>query len=226
VKLTDQILSGGSRKTRLSLIRLRTQVLFNLAVHRPGRRVYHDRLEARCRSRRRSGVPGLDWDFSYTDQDADRHRGLQWTGTQMFRQKYNFAPAAKMFTDLASSVRTMPSCSAPSSTCRLSLATGQSPIRLTGHYSRSYKEGPYPRARPVSWPTPTGPGSVGRFPGLDVPSYTTFRLADGVRLTKSMHVTLGIKEPVRQGSAADAAKRRGRATRIGYDGRYATFSAA
>ena len=221
VKLTDQILSGGIAENTAFTHPTTYASLFISPYTDPVGGFTTIALKQVPINGGEAEYRGLDWDFSYRTKTPVGTAGLQWTGTQMFRQKYNFAPGGEMFTDLGQFGPDNAVVFRTQFHVQLSLATGQFTNTLTGHYKSGYKDEPYPPGTSVFLANPNGTlGPTADFPGLDVPSYTTFDWQTVYDYTKSMHVTLGIKNLFDKDPPLTL-QNAGGGNQIGYDGRYA-----
>jgi len=172
---------------------------------------------------------GIDWDVSWKLKTPIGLAGLQWTGTQMIRQLYQLAPASagpcnppnpSLFcSDLGVFGPDQTVTFRTQFSVQLSLQTGPLTNILTSHYKTGYKDESYPPGTSVFLAPSLAP-IPSTFPGLDVPSYTTFDWQTVYDYSKKMHLTLGIrnlfdKDPPLSLQSA------GGGNQIGYDGRYA-----
>ena len=164
---------------------------------------------------------GLDWDFSYRLRTPVGNLAAQWTGTQMFRQKYTFGPGQPFNTDLGVYGPDQTVVFRTQFHMLLSLQTGPWTNTLTGHYKSGYHDATHIGDNAVFLANANGTeGPAVDFAGLDVPSYTTFDWQTVYDFTKAMHVTLGIKNLFDR-DPPFTLQNAGGGNQIGYDGRYA-----
>jgi iron complex outermembrane recepter protein len=166
---------------------------------------------------------GIDWDFSSRFRTPVGNFAGQWTGTYMLRQQYNFSPGGPLQTDLGVFGPDAAVVFRVQSHLQLSLQTGPWLNTLTAHYKSGYTDQSHVGDNTVFLASATGgiaPGGAVDFCCLHVASYTTFDWQTVFDYTKSMHVTLGIKNLFDRDppfSLQDA----GGGNQVGYDGRYA-----
>jgi len=169
---------------------------------------------------------GVDWDFSYKSKTPIGTALAQWTGTYMLRQRYTLGPGncpglnTKWCSDLAAFGPDNTVVFRIQSHLLLSLATGPLTNTLVAHYKSSYKDEPYGQGTSVFLAPNLSPIPASGFPGLDVPTYTTFDWQTVYDYTKKMHVTFGIKNLFDK-DPPFSLQNAGGGNQIGYDGRYA-----
>ena len=221
VKITDQVLSGGISEQWAFTHADQFKSLFISPYIDPVGGNTTIAYEQKPINGGEAEYRGLDWDFSYRTKTPIGTASAQWTGTQMFRQQYTFAPGQPANTDLGSYGPDQTVVFRTQFHVLLSLATGQWTNTLTAHYKSGYKDEPYDVSTSVFLANPNGTlGKSVAFEGLDVPSYTTFDWQTVYDYTKSMHVTVGIRNLFDKDPPLTL-QNGGGGNQIGYDGRYA-----
>ncbi|MEQ1517701.1 MAG: TonB-dependent receptor, partial [Usitatibacteraceae bacterium] len=163
---------------------------------------------------------GVDWDFSYKTRASLGRLGLNWTGTYMIKQQYNFGPGLPFNTNLGVFgpdqqvvFRTITNLSA-------TLETGALTNTLTAHYKSGYQDTTFPANTSVFLAKPDGSlGASVAFAGLRVASYTTFDWQTKYVVNKSFTATFGIKNLFDRDPPLTL-QNGGGGNQIGYDGRY------
>lgn len=163
---------------------------------------------------------GIDWDFSYKSKIPLGAMALNWTGTYMMKQKYNFGPGLPFNTNLGVFgpdqqvvFRTVMNLSA-------TLQTGAFTNTLTAHYKSGYQDTTFPANTSVFLAKPDGSlGASVAFSGLRVPSYTTFDWQTKFAWDKSFSAIFGIKNLLDRDPPLTL-QNGGGGNQIGYDGRY------
>ncbi len=164
---------------------------------------------------------GIDWDLSYRTKLPFGDLSLQWSGTQMLKQRYNFGAGQAYNTDLGRFgpdqqvvFRTMMNVVA-------SLQTGSFVNTLAMHYKSGYKDQIYGADEGVIFlANPDGTaGAASDFAGLHVKPYMTFDWQLKYTMTKSIQLTGGIKNLFDKDPPLTL-QNGGGGNQIGYDGRY------
>ena len=164
---------------------------------------------------------GIDWDMSYKTKMSLGNLALNWNGTYMRKQQYNFGPGLPFNTDLGVFgpdqqvvFRTIMNLSA-------SLQTGAFTNTLVAHYKSGYQDEAYPANTSIFLAKANGTlGASVAFAGLRVPSYTTFDWQTKFALNQNLTATFGIKNLFDRDPPLTL-QNGGGGNQLGYDGRYA-----
>ena len=164
---------------------------------------------------------GIDWDLSYRTSVGIGNLTVQWTGTQMLKQQYNFGPGLPFNTDLGVYGPDQQVVFRTISHLALTLQTGSFSNTLTVNYKSGYQDQAYPINTDIFLRNPDGSlGSSVAFAGLKVPSYTTFDWQAKVNQSDALQLTVGIKNLLDRDPPLTL-QSGGGGNQIGYDGRYA-----
>jgi iron complex outermembrane receptor protein len=173
---------------------------------------------------------GVDWDASVKARTPIGNLAAQWTGTYMLRQEYTFVEGGPLLSDLGQYGPDQLVVFRIQSNALLSLQTGKWANSLTAHYKSGYQDAPHSGDGTV-FPAANGaivggavnlcpPSGTAGIACLHVSSYTTFDWQTVFDYSKSMHVTLGIKNLFDR-DPPFTLQDGGGGNQIGYDGRYA-----
>jgi iron complex outermembrane recepter protein len=164
---------------------------------------------------------GVDWDFSYKTKTDFGNLAVGWNGTYMLKQQYNDAPGAEFHTDLGVFGPDQQVVFRTITNVTMSLQTGAFTNTLTAHYKSGYQDEAYPIGTDIFLRNPDGSqGASVDFPGIRVPSYTTFDWQTKWAYNKQLTATFGIKN-VFDRNPPFTLQNGGGGNQIGYDGRYA-----
>ncbi len=164
---------------------------------------------------------GVDWDFSYRGNTPIGKVGVQWTGTYMMKQRYNFGPGQAFNTDLGVFGPDQQVVFRTVSNLSASLQTGPMTNTLNVHYKSGYRDAHYSAGDGVIF-LAKADGSIGdavAFAGLRVPSYTTVDWQTQYAVNKALDVTFGIKNLFDRDPPMSL-QTGGGGNQVGYDGRY------
>ncbi len=163
---------------------------------------------------------GIDWDFSYKSKVPLGAMALNWAGTYMMKQKYNFGPGLPFNTNLGVFgpdqqvvFRTVMNLSA-------TLQTGAFTNTLAAHYKSGYQDTTFPANTSVFLAKPDGTLGVSvAFAGLRVAAYTTVDWQTKFNYNQFLTMTFGIKNLFDRDPPLTL-QNGGGGNQIGYDGRY------
>lgn len=163
---------------------------------------------------------GVDWDFSYRFKFDAGRVALDWSGTQMLKQRYNFGTGQPFNTDLGVYGPDQQVVFRTVSTLSATVETGAFVNTLAWHYRSGYRDQSFAEGTDIFLANPDGSlGASVAFEGLKVKPYQTFDWQGTWNYDKSLQLTLGIKnlfdkDPPRSLQTG------GGGNQIGYDGRY------
>jgi iron complex outermembrane receptor protein len=164
---------------------------------------------------------GVDWDMSYRTNFPLGNLALNWSGTYMLKQEYNFGPGLPFNSDLGVFGPDQQVVFRTIMHVAVGLQTGPFTNTLTAHYKSGYKDETFPGLGFVFLVNPNGSqGSSVPFAGLRVPSYTTFDWQTRFAVSKSVMATFGVKNLFDRNPPLTL-QNGGGGNQIGYDGRYA-----
>lgn len=164
---------------------------------------------------------GIDWDISYKHKTPIGNMGVNWNGTQMLKQQYNFGPGLPFNTDLGVYGPDQQVVFRTIMNLSVSLQTGDLANVLTAHYKSGYKDQSYGAGTDIFIVNPDGSlGDSVALDGMRVPSYTTFDWQTKYHFNKSLNFTFGIKNLFDR-NPPRSLQTGGGGNAIGFDGRYA-----
>lgn len=170
-----------------------------------------------------SQYKGLDWDTSYRVKTGLGRLNVSWTGTYMLDQKYQLGPEDEWHTDLGKFGDDNKVTFRVISSLRASLQDGPFTHTLTANYKSGYRDITFGADSAIY--VTKADGTYGdalavKFPGLHVPSYTTFDWQTRYDMTKALQLTFGVRNLFDR-NPPYSLQNAGGGNQVGYDGRYA-----
>ena len=161
---------------------------------------------------------GLDFDFLFRSPTPYGKFLADWSGTWMFRQRYNFGPGLPFNSDLGNFGPDQGVVFRLQFNLTASLETGPFTNTLVAHYKSGYTDEQYKAGNGVFLAVNGAPGPSVDFPGLQVPAFVTFDWQLAYKI-KSWELAAGIfnlfdKDPPLSLQTG------GGGNEVGYDGRY------
>ena len=136
---------------------------------------------------------GIDWDFSYRTPTPIGNLNATWTGTYMLKQDYTLSPGGTVNSDLGIFGADQAVVFRVQMHIGASLQTGAFTNSLSANYKSGYTDAQYSSDAGVYLLNADGSlGATTAFPGLHVPSYTTWDWQGVWNYNKSLTLTAGI----------------------------------
>jgi iron complex outermembrane receptor protein len=164
---------------------------------------------------------GVDLNANYHVDVGIGTLNAHWTGTYLLKQQYSNGPGLPELTDLGSYGPDQQVVFRIISNLQLSLQTGPWVNTVTTHYKSGYRDESYKAGNAVVFlANPNGSlGAPVDFPGLKVPSFTSFDWQTAFDIEKNIRLTAGITN-IGDKAPPLSLQTGGGGNQSGYDGRY------
>ena len=160
---------------------------------------------------------GVDWDLSYRTQVAPGSLTVQWSGTEMLKQRYDLNDGQGFHSDLGAFGVDQQVVFRTMMNLVVSLQSGSFVNTLAAHYKSGYRDESYSAGDGVVFDTS---GNAVDLSNHRVASYTTFDWQTRYTVNKALQITGGIKNLFDRNPPLTL-QNGGGGNQIGYDGRYA-----